>query len=243
MSDVNWAEVHNPDQSWRTQLIGNLSHQYVMPRYAELFTRYFQSSKPLTFLELGAGTGEMAVLIQSKNLPFVKSYAVTENFPEGVSWLKKKGLHAFEANAESIPVSDASYDAVLCFDVMHHVSNPRKMAHEMLRTARGRLFLTESNGLSLGRKLMELTPGHRKAGEKSYTPRKYRSFFEGQGFRITRWEIHPFIFPLKLPREMGSLEISFNRWIEKTPFLNWQCSNVYIYLEYEALTNGSCPLT
>lgn len=80
---------------------------------------------------------------------------------------------------------------------------------------------------------MELTPAHRKAGERSYTPARYRSFFEQPGFRVTRFEIQPFVFPLRLPRAFSALQVRFNRWIEKVPILRWQCSNVYIYLEYE----------
>jgi len=234
VSEVNWADVHKPDESWRTKLIGDLSYSYVMPRYVELFEKYLRRAGRYNFLELGGGTGEMALLIQKRSFPFIETYTVSENFPEGVEWLRKKGLSAVQADAEKIPFPDGRFDVVLCFDVMHHVSNPAKMAYEMMRSARGRLFMTESNGLSLGRKLMELTPGHRRAGEKSYSPREYRSFFSShKDFRITHFEIHPFVFPVRLPAPLSKFAVSFNRWIEHVPLLKWQCSNVYLYIEYE----------
>lgn len=232
MAEVNWAKVHGQNESWRTRLIGDLSCSFVMPRYAELFEKYLGTKGKCSFLELGAGNGEMASLILQRKPPFIGSYTVSENFEEGVAWLKKKGLTAVLADAEQIPFPDASFDVVLCFDVMHHVRNPSKMAAEMMRTARGRLFFTESNGLSLGRKLMELTPGHRRAGERSYTPARYRSFFEQRPYRVTHFEIHPFVFPLRLP---ARISVPFNRWIENVPFIKWQCSNVYMYIEYERL--------
>jgi len=233
VADVDWAGIHRPDQSWRTKLIGDLSSDYVMPRYVALFEKYLRRPGRFSFLELGAGNGEMAKRILEKKFDFVSRYAVSENFPEGVVWLKEKGLEAIQADAQNLPFEDGAFDVVHCFDVMHHVDDPRKMAREMLRTARGRLFLTESNGLSVGRKLMELTPAHRRAGERSYTPGQYRSFFNCAGFRIVHFEIHPFVFPLYLPAYFSGMVKSFNQWIEGVPLLNWQCSNVYIYIEYE----------
>lgn len=233
-----WRSIHDQDKSWRSKLIGDLSEVYVMPRYLELFKSYFQSflNQPLSFLELGSGNGDMAELIVKSKLPFVDRYLVSEQFTAGVDWLKKRGLDALQVNAEQIPFPDRSFDVVVSFDVMHHVDAPKQMGLEMMRAARGRLFLTESNGLSLGRKLMELTPAHRQAGERSYTPKQYKSFFTHPGYRVTRFEINPFIFPLKIGSRFLKQEIAFNQWIEKAWFLRWQCSNVYIYVEYERVS-------
>lgn len=234
MAEVEWEKVHSGDKSWRTKLIGDISTAYVMPRYAELFEQYLKGDgAPKSFLELGSGNGEMASLIAEKKFPFIGQYFVSEWFHAGVQWLKSQGLNALQLSAENIPFKDESFDVVVCFDVMHHVDRPGQMGLEMMRAGRGKLFLTESNGLSAGRKLMELTPGHRAAGERSYTPSRYRSFFEHAGYRVTHFEIHPFIFPLKLPARFTRWNIAFNRWIERAYFIRWQCSNVYIYVEYE----------
>ena len=158
----------------------------------------------------------------------------TEVFDEGVEWLRKQGLEAQRANAEALPFDDASFTAALSFDVMHHVDHPREMAREMLRVARGKLLLTESNGLSLPRKLLELAPARKAAGERSYTPWRYRSFFENQpGFRVTRFDIYPFLFPFKCPRWFLPILVWCNRVIEYVPFFRWQCSSVVVVVEYE----------
>ncbi|MDD5218635.1 MAG: methyltransferase domain-containing protein [Candidatus Omnitrophica bacterium] len=233
MSGISWANIHSRDQSWRAKLIGDLSSAYVIPRYVELFEKYFRKPGRFSFLELGSGNGDLVRSIMDKKFDFIERYTVSECFPEGVAWLKEQGLEAMLIDAERIAFPDASFDVLLSFDVMHHVKDPARMGYEMLRTARGRLFLTESNGLSVGRKLKELTPAHRRAGEKSYTPGQYRSFFTHPGFKIKHFEIYPLVFPIPLPRKMTAWLVAFNRWIENVPFLKWQCSNVAIYLEYE----------
>jgi SAM-dependent methyltransferase len=232
---VDWTQFHSREASWRTRLLGDLSAQYAIPRYVRLFLDTFSEFEHGRFLELGAGNGEVPLQIQQLNPPCVGRYLVTELFREGTRWLAQQGLSACAADAQRIPFADDAFDAVISFDVLHHVSDPYRMAREMVRASRGRLLLVESNGLSLGRKLMELTPGHRRAGERSYTPRQYRSFFAAAARRLTRFEIHPFLFPFPggvPPALLGAL-IYFNEKIEKAPFFRWQCSNVFMQIEFE----------
>jgi len=108
------------------------------------------------------------------------------------------------------------------------------MAREMMRVGRGKGLLVESNGLSVPRRVLELGPGHRAAGERSYTPGQYRSFFQGHaGYTLTRFTIYPFLFPFKCPRWMLPTLAWFNQKIEKMPLIRWQCSSVAIVVEYE----------
>src|SRR5262245_54513484 len=149
-------------------------------------------------------------------------YVVSEYFPEGVQWLKQTGLEAIQADAQNLPLPDAAFAVCLEFDVMHHVADQRAMAREMMRVAQGRCLLTESNGLSVFRKLKELTPGHRAAGEQSFTPRRWRSFFEGHaGYELTKFEIFPFLFPFKVPPALMPALVWWNRTVEKIPFFRW----------------------
>jgi SAM-dependent methyltransferase len=232
---VAWEGIHEQDASWRKQLIGEISDAFVLPRYVRLFYDTFGHAKDQDFVELGAGNGEnsKAILAANKN-GVVRRYLTTEVFPDGVEWLRKQGLEAQQASAEAVPLPDASFTAAVAFDVMHHVDNPRAMAREMMRLGRGRALLTESNGLSVPRKLLELTPSRRAAGERSYTPWRYRSFFENQpGFRVTRFVIYPFLFPFKCPHALLPLLVWFNRIIEYVPVFRWQCSSVVIVVDYE----------
>ena len=230
----SWANIHSEDVSWRKQLIGDISDVFVIPRYVKLFYDTFGNRRDRDFFEVGSGNGDMSRAILAANRGQIRRYVVSEYFDEGVAWLRKLGLDAVRADAQSLPCKDAEYDAIVDFDVMHHVDRPRDMARELMRAGRGRTLLVESNGLSIPRRLLEFTPGHRAAGERSYTPRQYRSFFEGHsGFRVTRFEIYPFLFPFKCPKWFLPALVWFNHRVEHIPLFRWQCSSVVIVVDYE----------
>jgi SAM-dependent methyltransferase len=229
-----WDALHAQDASWRKKLLGGISDAFVLPRYVRLFYDTFGRGAAQDYLELGAGNGENSRAILARNAGQIRRYLATEVFDAGVAWLRQQGLEACLADAEALPFDDASFTAALSFDVLHHVAHPRAMAREMLRVARGRLLLTESNGLSLPRKLLELLPARKAAGERSYSPWRYRSFFEAQpGYRITRFDLYPFLFPFKCPSWFLPALVLLNRGIEYIPYLRWQCSSVVLVVEYE----------
>jgi hypothetical protein len=231
---TGWQAIHSQDASWRKKIIGDINEAFVVPRYVRLFYDTFGRGRDQSFFEIGSGMGDLSRAVLAANRGPIGRYVTSECFPEGVAWLKEQGLEAVQADAMNLPVADAQYDAAVEFDVMHHVDRPRDMAREMMRIARGRCLLVESNGLSVVRKLKELTPGHRRAGERSYTPWAYRSFFSGHaGYRLRRFRIYPFLFPFKCPRWALASLAAFNHLIEYLPIVRWQCSSVAIVIDYE----------
>jgi len=229
-----WGSIHREDASWRKQLIGEISDAFVVPRYVKLFYDTFGNGRDQEFLEVGSGQGDLCTAILRENRGEIRRYVASDYFAESVTWLRAKGLEAMQADAQALPCGDAAFDAIIDFDVMHHVVRPRDMAREMMRAGRGRALCVESNGLSLPRRLLELTPGHRAAGEKSYAPWQYRGFFDGHpGYRVTSFRIYPFLFPFKCPHWFLPVLVRFNTVIEKIPVARWQCSSVAITIEYE----------
>ncbi|HEV3331554.1 MAG TPA: class I SAM-dependent methyltransferase [Bryobacteraceae bacterium] len=237
VEQLEWASIHRKDASWRKQLIGEINDIFVVPRYVKLFYDTFGGRLGQTFLEVGSGNGDLSQAVLAANRGEIGSYTVSDYTPGTVAWLRELGLNAIQADAQALPCGDAEYDAVIDFDVMHHVDDPRAMAREMMRVGRGKGLLVESNGLSLPRRLLELTPGHRAAGERSYTPGRYRSFFQGHaGYTLTRFTIYPFLFPFKCPPKMLPALAWFNHKVERLPLIRWQCSSVAIVVEYERTT-------
>ena len=233
-ADPAWDIIHRHDASWRKQLIGDINEAFVVPRYVKLFYDTFGHMRNASFFEVGSGNGDLSKAILAADTGQIGRYVVSEYFPEGVEWLSKVGLDAVQADAQALPCGDGEFDATVDFDVMHHVPRPRDMARELMRAGRGRTLLVESNGLSVPRRLLEFTPGHRKAGERSYTPNQYRSFFENHdGYTVKNFVIYPFLFPFKCPRWFLPVLVWFNRRIETLPILRWQCSSVVIVVDYE----------
>jgi SAM-dependent methyltransferase len=198
-----------------------------------LFRQAFADWPASRFLELGAGNGEITVRLAQVCPALLAHYVVSERFLTAAGWLRRQGLLACVLDARHIPFADCSFDAVIAFDVLHHVAETQRMAGEMARVARRRLFLVEANGLSLGRKAMELTAGHRAAGERSYTPWQYRAIFARATGRLCRFEAHPFLFPLPggVPASLLASWVRLNRVLERVPLLRWQCSNVWIRID------------
>jgi SAM-dependent methyltransferase len=230
---TDWKAIHSPDAAWRKKIIGHINEAFVVPRYVRLFYDTFGEGRAQSFFEIGSGVGDLSQAILAADRGTIGRYVTSECFPEGVAWLRRRGLEAVQADAMRLPLDDAQFDAAVALDVMHHVDRPRDMAREMMRIARGKCLLVESNGWSIVRKLKELTPAHRAAGERSYLPGGYRGFFHGHpGYRVTRFVINPFLFPFKCPHWALPSLVRFNRLIEKVPLARWQCSSVAIVVEY-----------
>lgn len=214
---------NNFHQIWE----GKISLKYKVPKYASLFADYFKDEN-LTVLELGAGEGYLTKLIMEK-LKY-KKYIATEISEVGVKRLKEKGIDALKMNAEKLEFEDNSFDIVCSFDTMHHVADPQKMALEMARVAKTNIFLIEANGLCLIRKLLERTKRYKTVGEKSYTPKKYASFFNSS--QIKKISIKPFlaVFPFT-PLVLTKPSIWLSEIMERLPILKWQCSSILISVE------------
>ena len=111
---------------------------------------------------------------------------------------------------------------------MHHVDDPRKMAHEIVRVTKKHFFLIESNGTSVLRRLFEKSKRNRMFGEKSYTAGTYKRFFTSTGM-IKKIDIKPFLYIVSFtPSSLITTAAKFSEFMEKVPLLRWQGSGVII---------------
>lgn len=224
---MSWDELFSQKLSERDARLGEKARNYIVQKYFSLFKEKILKKNKLRILELGAGRGEITRQILSEGGSHIKKYIATELMKSGVSGLRHMGVDAQQMDAQKLLFEDTSFDVVCAFDVMHHVPNPVKMAHEMTRVAKKYVFLIEANGLSVVRKLMEKTAWYRSLGENSYFPWQYRSFFPRNQF--THFTIRPFLFvPPGIPDFLNFTLPIVNDVFEKIPLLNWQCSGVVI---------------
>lgn len=82
----------------------------------------------------------------------------------------------YQCDIAAVPVADASFDAILCTEVLEHVAEPIKAVAEMARLLKpgGRLILTAPLGSGIHQE-----PYHYYGG---YTPYWYRHFLSAAGF-------------------------------------------------------------
>ncbi len=226
---AQWQDLHTKGSSWRKTLVGEISDFYTIPKYQSLFKQYFAQARDLEVLELGAGNGDLTKKLVQNNPQVIKRYVVTEQYEEALTCFESLGLETRLVNAEAIALPDNSFDLICAFDVMHHVFNPRRMAEEMTRVSRKYIFLTEANGLSLGRKAFEKRQLYQQAQERSYLPSRYKSFFDQSKFK--RFTIEPFLFVFKTPNFLLDVVAGLSEVMERLPILRWQCATLAIFAE------------
>lgn len=227
LSHEGWNQIWGQGLSEREKRIGVIARRYVLPKYYQLFEQFFRCKGPISVLELGAGSGEMSYFVVSQGRSYISRYTASELTSEGCREIRGLGIQCEQMDAMAVGFRNAAFDAVCCFDVMHHVPDPAKMAQEMMRVTRRYIFLIESNGLSLGRRMLEQTQSYKLLGERSYFPWQYRSFFASPS--IKHFEIHPFLFTVPgLPDVAWRWVARFSELLERIPLVRWQCSGVWI---------------
>jgi len=222
--DEIFKEIDSKKLPLRYFCEGEIGLKYKLPKYINYFLKEYSKYKDLTILELGAGDAYGSKIIRKILKP--KRYVVSEINEREVENFKQDSFEAYVVDATDLSrFEDGSFDLVFCFDVMHHVDDPRKMAREMLRVTKKHFFLIEANGICLVRKFLELTPSNRKRGEKSYLPSTYKSFFSP----IKKIKTKPFSFAFSAtPHFLIKPTIAFSEFIERVPFFRWQCSSLLI---------------
>jgi SAM-dependent methyltransferase len=130
-------------------------------------------------LDVGAGPARYRPLFSHcdyRTQDFCQHFGSSEgNLPEGDRW--KYGQIDYVSDAESIPVPDAAFDAVICTEVLEHVPRPEKVVRELGRVLRsgGALIATAPLGSGLHQE-----PHHFYGG---FTPYWYNRFLVEAGFK------------------------------------------------------------
>jgi SAM-dependent methyltransferase len=126
-------------------------------------------------LDMGAGPGRYRELFSHCDYR-------AQDFGQELGTIGRYTKLDYECDLTAVPAPDASFDVILCTEVLEHVPDPAAAIAEMARLLRpgGRVLLTAP----LGSFLHQL-PYHYYGG---YTPEWYRRFLTEKGFAVEQIE-------------------------------------------------------
>jgi ubiquinone/menaquinone biosynthesis C-methylase UbiE len=141
-------------------------------------------------LDLGCGTGATLAAIVAAH-PDVRARGIDLS-PEMVAVARERlgdGADLQVADAEHLPLSDASVDLVTCVDSLHHYPDPATALAEMRRVTRpgGGLVLGEWHVAAPFRLLMNwLLPRMPEGDVRVYTAAELTGLASAAGYRVDR---------------------------------------------------------
>lgn len=176
-------------------------------------------------LDLGCGDGAFANAVLAHNFTAVDGFDIAETAVHRAQ-VNAPGPHVrFEARdigrwdfADLPP-----YDGAFLIGILHHVKPATPTILRALRRITDRVVVLEPNGGHLLRKLLELTPTYRAAGEDSFRHRQLEKIFAEAGFRRVIWQ-RLNLFPNFTPQLMFRLLRPIEPMIEVTPGLRALCT-------------------
>jgi SAM-dependent methyltransferase len=83
-------------------------------------------------LDVGGGTGNYAAALRDEGWQPI----VCDRSPDMLARAAAKGLETVEADAQALPFADASFDAVICVSMLHHVDDRSRALAEQRRVLR-----------------------------------------------------------------------------------------------------------
>ncbi|MGO9607167.1 MAG: class I SAM-dependent methyltransferase [Candidatus Binataceae bacterium] len=180
-------------------------------------------------LDLGCGDGSFA------NTVLARCFRAVDGFDFAEAAIRHAQANAIKPdirfNACDITQLDYSqlphYDGAFLIGILHHVKHATPAIIRSLRAVTSRVVVLEPNGDNIIRKLLELTPSYRAAGEDSFRTSEVVGLFEDAGFQNRTWR-RLNLFPNFTPRLVFELLRPIEPLVEATPGLRALCTvNMY----------------
>ena len=211
------------------------SHWWFKERRELLRLWAAKQSIRLRVLDVGAGVGRQAILLQDE---FSWNVSAVEYSDFGSTACAEQGLHVIKADASELPIEDRAIQAVVAMDVLEHIVGDEKVLREFCRVLvpGGALFITVPA-------FTFLWSAHDEAVDhvRRYSKKELISKIENAGFKVNSiryW--NSLLFPLavitRLAGQNGAdLEIP-------SGFINRLCS-VIVKMERNSKLTGRLPGT
>jgi len=115
------------------------------------------------------------------------------------------------------------YDCVFLIGILHHVKSAVPSILRGLRTVTDKAVVLEPNGSHILRRLLQLTPAYRAAGEESFKTRSLEKLFSEAGFSKQIWQRRN-LFPNFTPRAVYRSLLPLEPFFESTPGFRAFCT-------------------
>ncbi len=147
----------------------------------------------MNFLDIGCGTGwalgQIAKIINGKgsfygiDLSDKMIEKAKENFKDN------ENFHFIKSNAESIPINDNLFDAIICTNSFHHYLNPDKALKEMYRLLKtgGKIYILDPTADFMFIKIINLLVklfGHEHV--KLYSTKEFKKLITDAGLKYIK---------------------------------------------------------
>lgn len=156
-------------------------------------------------LDLGCGDGSFANQILAKAFAAVDGYDVSE---AAVARAKADALSNAQFHCVDLCSFDLDrlprYGGAFLVGILHHIKAQAAPVVGRLAAATDKVVVLEPNGSHPLRKLLELTPTYRKAGEDSFHASELIEIFEKAGYTLASRKYFN-IFPNFTPRPVYNL--------------------------------------
>ena len=116
-----------------------------------------------------------------------------------------------------------TFDAVFLVGILHHVKSKAAEIVKGLARISPKIVTLEPNGAHPLRKLLELTPPYRAAGEDSFTAGQLKRMFTDAGFRVATHQ-RANLMPNFTPKAVFDLFLPLEHGIEANPLLSHMCT-------------------
>jgi ubiquinone/menaquinone biosynthesis C-methylase UbiE len=160
-------------------VVGNFEDKYasqnpiakaLVAGFLDAVTELFVLADPRdkAVLEVGCGEGKLATRL-IRNAPAPARYLATDVSLDRLIPDLDPRIETAEASAYALPYADASFDVVVCCEVLEHLDDPARGLAELARVARERVLIStpwepvwRAMNMARGKYLRALgnTPGH-----------------------------------------------------------------------------------
>ena len=173
-------------------------------------------------LDLGCGDGSFA------NTILAKHFRTVYGFDKSVSAIARSKMNAQTNNVhfEVVDLLDLDFDrwgslnygCAFLIGILHHVKSVAPSIVSRMVKIAPRVVVIEPNGKHLLRKLLELTPSYRAAGEESFSFTQISNIFRQSGYEL-KFHRRFNLFPNRIPESIFCLLLPWEHYFEERQWL------------------------